>query len=214
MPIGAPFNLQSWINEHRHLLRPPVGNHMLHNGDFRTLHWSASFIAFGAVRCVHITAVITAILLSFQPDANRWFSRRAVDPRQVGQQQRPIEKQKGRKRRPSGPDALARIRSKQPSDTRLGPSKHEERSRDHQQHHQLRGAGRERLSGQGVTGTGEAERDQCKRRGKGGRPPMPCAPAPARTHNPHRAAPTQQIETGKQHADGDRHRYRIECRCC
>ncbi|MGZ0152159.1 hypothetical protein ACXJJ3_34230 [Kribbella sp. WER1] len=55
----------------------PIG-WLLHNGDFGTLHWSASFIAFAAVRCVHITAVITAILLSFQPDANRWFSRRAV----------------------------------------------------------------------------------------------------------------------------------------
>jgi hypothetical protein len=49
-----------------------------HNGDFGTLDWSASFIAFAAIRCVHVTAVISAIVLSFHPDANRWFSRRPV----------------------------------------------------------------------------------------------------------------------------------------
>jgi hypothetical protein len=50
----------------------------LRDGDFGALDWSGSFIAFGAIRLVHITAVVTAILLSFQPDANRWFSRRPV----------------------------------------------------------------------------------------------------------------------------------------
>ena len=29
----APFNLKSWIEENRHLLRPPVGNKMIHNGN-------------------------------------------------------------------------------------------------------------------------------------------------------------------------------------
>jgi 3-hydroxyanthranilate 3,4-dioxygenase len=37
MAITAPFNLQGWIGAHRHLLRPPVGNHMLHNGDFMVM---------------------------------------------------------------------------------------------------------------------------------------------------------------------------------
>jgi 3-hydroxyanthranilate 3,4-dioxygenase len=37
MAISAPFNLHGWINEHRNLLRPPVGNHMLHNGDFMVM---------------------------------------------------------------------------------------------------------------------------------------------------------------------------------
>ncbi|GAA2834281.1 hypothetical protein [Kribbella solani] len=59
------------------LLVGPV-DWLLHDGDFGTVHWSASFIAFAAIRCVHVSAVITAILLSFQPDANRWFSHRAV----------------------------------------------------------------------------------------------------------------------------------------
>ncbi|WP_329002015.1 hypothetical protein OHA18_03070 [Kribbella sp. NBC_00709] len=59
------------------LVAGPIG-WLLHNGDFGTLDWSPSFVAFAAIRCVHITAVITAILLSFQPDSNRWFSRRPV----------------------------------------------------------------------------------------------------------------------------------------
>ncbi|WP_350274268.1 hypothetical protein [Kribbella sp. HUAS MG21] len=50
----------------------------LRDGDFGALDWSVSFVAFAAIRCVHLTAVVTAILLSFQPDANRWFGRRPV----------------------------------------------------------------------------------------------------------------------------------------
>lgn len=26
MPVAAPFNFKQWIDEHRHLLKPPVGN--------------------------------------------------------------------------------------------------------------------------------------------------------------------------------------------
>ena len=32
--LPAPFNLNAWIEEHRHLLRPPVGNKCMVNGDF------------------------------------------------------------------------------------------------------------------------------------------------------------------------------------
>ncbi len=31
MTMTAPFNLHGWIEENRHLLKPPVGNHMLWN---------------------------------------------------------------------------------------------------------------------------------------------------------------------------------------
>ncbi|GAB2616583.1 3-hydroxyanthranilate 3,4-dioxygenase [Novilysobacter erysipheiresistens] len=32
--LPNPINLQAWIDEHRHLLKPPVGNKVIHDGDF------------------------------------------------------------------------------------------------------------------------------------------------------------------------------------
>jgi 3-hydroxyanthranilate 3,4-dioxygenase len=32
--LSAPLDLQAWIEEHRHLLRPPVGNKVIEAGDF------------------------------------------------------------------------------------------------------------------------------------------------------------------------------------
>jgi 3-hydroxyanthranilate 3,4-dioxygenase len=32
--LPAPLNLQAWIEEHRHLLKPPVGNKVVHVDDF------------------------------------------------------------------------------------------------------------------------------------------------------------------------------------
>ncbi len=32
--LPNPLNLQAWIEEHRHLLKPPVGNKVVHSGDF------------------------------------------------------------------------------------------------------------------------------------------------------------------------------------
>jgi 3-hydroxyanthranilate 3,4-dioxygenase len=33
----TPLNLHAWVEANRHLLRPPVGNHLLHNGDFMVM---------------------------------------------------------------------------------------------------------------------------------------------------------------------------------
>ncbi len=34
MPLPGPVNLQAWIDEHRHLLKPPVGNKTIVHEDF------------------------------------------------------------------------------------------------------------------------------------------------------------------------------------
>lgn len=31
--IASPFNLQQWIDEHRHMLKPPVGNQQIYKGN-------------------------------------------------------------------------------------------------------------------------------------------------------------------------------------
>ena len=33
MPITPPINLKNWIDEHRHLLKPPVGNRVVYDED-------------------------------------------------------------------------------------------------------------------------------------------------------------------------------------
>lgn len=37
MSLPAPFNLKAWIDEHRHLLKPPVGNAMIWNSGYMVM---------------------------------------------------------------------------------------------------------------------------------------------------------------------------------
>lgn len=46
------------------------------NGDFADIDVTAGFVAFTVIRSVHIAAVITGVVLMYQPDANRWFQRK------------------------------------------------------------------------------------------------------------------------------------------
>ncbi|WP_328327003.1 hypothetical protein OHA70_39600 [Kribbella sp. NBC_00382] len=48
---------------------------LLGNGDFSAIDVSASFVAFAVIRSVHVMAVISGVVLMYQPDANRWFKR-------------------------------------------------------------------------------------------------------------------------------------------
>ena len=37
MSLSAPINFKAWIDEHRHLLRPPVGNALVWNGSLMVM---------------------------------------------------------------------------------------------------------------------------------------------------------------------------------
>jgi hypothetical protein len=43
------------------------------NGDFTTIAWSPGLVLITLIRCVHLTAVITALILSVHPETTRWF---------------------------------------------------------------------------------------------------------------------------------------------
>ncbi|MDX6280877.1 MAG: hypothetical protein QOH03_1948, partial [Kribbellaceae bacterium] len=50
---------------------------LLTNGDFTTIDVTTDLIAFATIRGVHVMAVITGVVLMYQPDANRWFKARS-----------------------------------------------------------------------------------------------------------------------------------------
>lgn len=56
------------------LVTEPIG-WLIGNGDLSTIDWSVSFVAIALLRSAHLTAVLTALVLSLHPDTNRWFKR-------------------------------------------------------------------------------------------------------------------------------------------
>lgn len=48
---------------------------LLTDADFGAIDFGADFVAFAVIRSVHVMAVITGVVLMYQPDANRWFKR-------------------------------------------------------------------------------------------------------------------------------------------
>jgi len=47
----------------------------LARNDLTHLDWSAAFLISAALRTVHLSALLAALILSFHPDTNRWFRR-------------------------------------------------------------------------------------------------------------------------------------------
>ncbi|MEV8377910.1 hypothetical protein AB0P21_34545 [Kribbella sp. NPDC056861] len=45
------------------------------DGDFGAVQLSAGFVAFTVIRTIHVMAVITGVVLMYQPESNRWFRR-------------------------------------------------------------------------------------------------------------------------------------------
>ncbi|MET7283257.1 hypothetical protein ABZS29_33830 [Kribbella sp. NPDC005582] len=54
------------------LVLAPIG--WLLDHDLSSLDWGPQFLLTAVLRSVHLTAVLTALVLSFHPDTNRWFS--------------------------------------------------------------------------------------------------------------------------------------------
>jgi len=55
------------------LVAGPIG--WLLDHDLASLDWSAHFLLTAVLRSVHLTAVLTALALTFHPDTARWFHR-------------------------------------------------------------------------------------------------------------------------------------------
>ncbi|WP_020386526.1 hypothetical protein [Kribbella catacumbae] len=49
---------------------------LLDGADFGAIELSPGFFAFAVIRSVHVMAVVTGVVLMYQPDANRWFRAR------------------------------------------------------------------------------------------------------------------------------------------
>ena len=61
------------------LVTEPVG-WLIGNGDWATIDWSATMLAIVVIRAVHLTAVLTALVLTLHPDTTRWFNNQKAGP--------------------------------------------------------------------------------------------------------------------------------------
>jgi hypothetical protein len=56
------------------LVSEPIG-WLIRDGDLATVDWSGSFVAIAVLRSVHLTAVLSALVLTLHPETARWFNR-------------------------------------------------------------------------------------------------------------------------------------------
>ena len=61
------------------LVSEPIG-WLVGNGDVTTIDWSLSALVIAVLRSVHLTAVLTALVLTLHPETGRWFNKQKAGP--------------------------------------------------------------------------------------------------------------------------------------
>ncbi|MGW6283003.1 hypothetical protein [Kribbella sp. NPDC055071] len=62
------------------LVSEPIG-WLISNGDLTTVDWTATSVIIAGLRTVHLTAVLTALVLTLNPQTARWFNAKGRSPR-------------------------------------------------------------------------------------------------------------------------------------
>jgi hypothetical protein len=57
------------------LVTEPIG-WLLGNGDWSTIDWSTTLLAIVVIRAIHLTAVLTALVLTLHPETSQWFNKK------------------------------------------------------------------------------------------------------------------------------------------
>jgi hypothetical protein len=55
------------------LVTEPIG-WLIGNGNWSTIDWSTTLLAIVVIRAIHLTAVLTALVLTLHPDTRQWFN--------------------------------------------------------------------------------------------------------------------------------------------
>jgi len=61
------------------LVTEPIG-WMIGNGDWSTIDWSTTLLAIVVIRAIHLTAVLTALVLTLHPETSQWFNKQKAGP--------------------------------------------------------------------------------------------------------------------------------------